>query len=115
MISLLANVSPDTSRYTNLLNGKEISRFLYDPARNAIEAAPFAPVHDDAALVRLAKADFPQWTYSRDCPFLVKRVSGIALVGFPRRLGWHGTRIFNPVLWFHDESGTKLSALFEPD
>ena len=114
-ISLLANVSPETELYTNLVNGTEMARFLYDPERNAVEAVPFAPVHDDAALVRFAKASFPQWTYSRDCPFLVKRVSGIAMVGFPRRLGWHGLLIFDPVLWLHDESGTMLSALFEPD
>ena len=114
-ISILAEVSRATSLYTNLVNGTEMARFLYDPERNAIEAVPFAPVHDDAELVRLAKAAIPQRDYSRDCPFLVKRVSGIAIVGFPRRLGWHGLLIFDPVLWFHDESGTMLTGIFEPD
>ncbi len=115
MVSILANVPHTTDLYTNLVHGSEMARFLHDPERNAIEAVPFAPVHDDAALVRLAKAAIPLRTYSRDCPFLVKRVSGIAIVGFPRRLGWHGTLIFDPVFWFHDESGTLLTGRFEPD
>ena len=115
VVSIRANVPRETDFYTNLVHGAEMARFLYDPERNAIEAVPFAPVHDDAAMVRLAKAVIPQRDYSRDCPFLVKRVSGIVIVGFPRRLGWHGTLIFDPVFWLHDESGSMLTGRFEPD
>ena len=114
-VSIRANVARETDFYTNLVHGAELARFLYDPERNTVEAVPFAPVHDDAAMVRFAKAVIPQRTYSRDCPFLVKRVSGIAIVGFPRRLGWHGELIFDPVFWLHDGSGSMLTGLFEPD
>lgn len=114
-VSIRANVPQETDLYTNLVHGAEMARFLYDPERNTVEAVPFAPVHDDASMVRLAKAVIPQRTYSRDCPFLVKRVSGIAIVGFPRRLGWYGELIFDPVFWLHDESGSMLTGLMQPD
>ncbi len=65
-------------------------------------------------------------------PPAIRRVSGLVLVsvsgdtnvlrrisrllgGFSRRLGWHGTLIFDPVFWVHDKSGSKLRGLFQPD
>lgn len=65
--------------------------------------------------VRLAKAACRGRTPAPDCPFLVDHVAGVTLVGFPRLLSYGGGLIFDPVLWFLDETGETLTGIEEPD
>ncbi len=65
--------------------------------------------------VRLAKAACRGRTPAPGCPFLVDHVAGVTLVGFPRLLPYGGDLIFDPVLWFLDETGEVLTGIEEPD
>ncbi len=73
------------------------------------------PRLSDEKAVRLAKTTCRGRTPAPGCPFLVDHVAGITLVGFPRLLPYGGKLIFDPVLWFLDETGEVLTGIEEPD
>lgn len=115
IVRILANASGNGSAADGLETGAELARFSFDPDSRRFEPIPAATNLSDAAAIRIVKEKMPGHFFPGDCPWLLERVSGITVVGVPRRLGWHGTMIFDPVVWIHDGTGAVLSALFEPD
>ncbi len=115
VVRIRANVSGNGPAADGLETGMELARFSFDSDSRRLEPIPAATNLSDADAIRIVKEKMPGLFFPGDCPWLLERVSGITVVGVPRRLGWHGTMVFDPVVWIHDGTGAVLSALFEPD
>lgn len=115
VVRILANVSGNGPAADGLETGAELARFSFDPDSRRLEPFPAATNLSDAAAIRIVKEKMPGRFFPGDCPWLLERLSGITVVGVPRRLGWHGTMVFDPIVWIHDGTGAVLAVLCEPD